>query len=309
MIKAFKIPQAFLGFLVASLLFWFLMNLSKEYTSEVTFSVAYKNLEQDKLIINEPQKEINLQIKGNGFKLIGANFMRKPLILDLKKLHKKSDSLYYLLSKGFIPDIQKQLKSGITLENALQDSLFFKINKLHSKKVAIYPNLNITYKKGFDIASPIELSPDSITISGAESDLKSIHNVLTDKVELLNVDQNISQKIQIQIPPKTKAKYTTTQLSLNVDKFTEGQIEIPINIINLPNEGNINVYPKKVTVIYKVGLKNFNQITSNSFEALCDFKESEQTNLPYLVPKLNIKTNLISSVRVVPNKIDFLIHK
>ncbi|MGG8495549.1 CdaR family protein [Tenacibaculum sp. TC6] len=309
MVKALNIPKVFIGFLIASLLFWFLMNLSKEYTTEINFSIAYQNLEQDKLIQNSPQKDLNLLIKGNGFKLLGANFTRNPILLDLKKLQKKSDTEYYLLTKNHIAEIQKQLKSGLTLANIPQDSIFFTISKLSSKKVPIRPNTNIAFKKGFDIASPIDLKPDSIVISGAQQDLKGIDFISTEKIELTNLSENFSQQVNIELPEKVKVRQFSTMLSLNVDKFTEGETEVPIIVKNIPKGDNVNVFPKVVTITYKVGLKNFNKVTSSSFEVVCDYNESEKNNLPYLVPELKVKTNLVSSVRIVPNKIDFLIHK
>ncbi|SEB83432.1 YbbR-like protein [Tenacibaculum sp. MAR_2009_124] len=309
MSKAITIPKAFLGFLIASLLFWLLMNLSKEYVTDISLDVSYQNIEQDKLILNEPPKEISLSVKASGFKLMGTSFVHKPIIIDLKNLARKTDSTYYLLSKNLMPEIQNQLKSGLTLNKVKADTIFFSINKLYSKKVAIEPNININYKKGFDLASAITLVPDSIVISGAQTLLNTIEKVKTKEIELSNVSNNVNTKIEILIPNKIKAKYKKASLEFKVDKFTEGKMEIPVSITNLPKDKSVSVYPKTVTIIYKVGLKNFNKIDSNFFEVYCDYNESLKNKLPYLVPKLKSKANIASSVRIVPNKIDFLIHK
>ena len=90
------------------------------------------------------------------------------------------------------------------------------------------------------------------------------------------------------------------------DKYTEGTFELPINITNIPSKLDLKVYPKKVTVTYKVGLKNYSKITEDSFEIVCDYKSSVDKGLTYLVPKFKKKSNLVSSVRVSPQKIDFL---
>ena len=285
------------------------MNLSKEYVTDINLDVSYQNIEQDKLILNEPPKEISLSVKANGFKLIGTSFVHRPIIIDLKNLTRKTDSSYFLLSKNLIPEVQNQLKSGLILNKVNVDTLFFSINKLHSKKVPIEPNINISYKKGFDLASSIELVPDSIVISAAKALLNTIEKVKTEEIELTNVSDNVKTKINIVIPEKVKTKYSKASLEFKVDKFTEGKIEVPISIINLPKQNSVNIFPKTVTIVYKVGLENFNKIDSNFFEVYCDYNESLKNNLPYLVPKLKSKINITSSVRIVPNKIDFLIHK
>ncbi|MFV0248057.1 MAG: hypothetical protein ACK5H1_03735 [Tenacibaculum sp.] len=310
MAKAFSsIPRIFLGFLIASLLFWLLMNLSKEYTTEVSFAVNYQNLKQDKYLLTKPQENIELLIKGSGFKLIALSFMKKPIVFDLKNLKLKSNSLYYLLSKNIFTDIQKQLLSGLTLKSFNQDTIFFTISKLLTKKIPVIPDLKITYKKGYDLAKPIEIIPDSMSVFGTEKDLKNINSIGTEKILFNNISDNISQSFRVVEPSKIKLKHKTVRLSISVDKFTEGKIEIPITVVDLPKDKNINIFPKKAVVIYKVGLKNFNAITESSFEVLCNYKESEEHNLPYLIPKLNIKNNKVLSVRLQPDKIDFLIFK
>ncbi|HAO14754.1 MAG TPA: hypothetical protein DDE71_04235 [Tenacibaculum sp.] len=309
MYKTLKIPKAFLSFLIASILFWLLMNLSKEYVTEINLDVSFKNIEQGKLILNNPPDEISLSVSAVGFKLLGTSLFHKPLVVDLKNLIKKTDSTYFLLSKNLIPEIQNQLKSGLVLKNINQDSIFFKINKLHSKKVKIITDININFKKGFDLASSQILTPNTISIYGPKSILDTINFLKTEKIRLLNISDDVKMQANILIPDKVTTRYKTTTLNFKVDKFTEGRMEIPITVINLPPQKTINIYPKTVSLIYKIGLKDFNKVDSDFFSIHCDYKECQKNKLPYLIPELKSKANIVSSVRIIPNKIDFLISK
>ena len=309
MYKTLKIPKAFLSFLIASILFWLLMNLSKEYITEINLDISFKNIEQGKLILNNPPDEINLSISAVGFKLLGTNLFHKPLVIDLKNLIKKTDSTYFLLSNNLIPEIQNQLKSGLILKNINQDSIFFKINKLNSKKVKIVTDINVNFKKGFDLSSKQTLTPNTITIYGPKSILDTINSLKTEKIKLLNISDDVAMQTNILIPDKVTTRYKTTTLKFKVDKFTEGKIEVPITVINLPPKKTINIYPKTVSLIYKIGLKDFSKVDSSFFSIYCDYKESQKNKLPYLIPKLKSKAKIVSSVRIIPNKIDFLISK
>jgi hypothetical protein len=66
---------------------------------------------------------------------------------------------------------------------------------------------------------------------------------------------------------------------------------------------------KTVEVVFIVGLSDFNKMNINSFRVECDFETSEKNNLGYLLPKIVMKPDLVKSIRVLPNKIDFLIQK
>ena len=53
----------------------------------------------------------------------------------------------------------------------------------------------------------------------------------------------------------------------------------------------------------------FNKIPENGFRVQCDYKQTEDNNLEYLIPKIIEKPEIIHDVKIVPNKIEFLIKK
>ncbi|VAW18423.1 hypothetical protein MNBD_BACTEROID04-373, partial [hydrothermal vent metagenome] len=96
----------------------------------------------------------------------------------------------------------------------------------------------------------------------------------------------------------------------NVDKFTEGSFDIPVTIINKPEGIKINTFPNTIEVIYQAGLSNFNKITKNSFLVVYDYKQYEKDTLTrFLTPIIKQKSEFISSIKINPSKIEFLIQK
>ena len=303
----FNIPKTFFGFLIASLLIWLLINLSKEYTVEIAIDTVYINLSTQKTIIDTPIKRIPLLIKGSGFKLISTSFSNDKITLDLEKTSKKKDIDYYFYAKKLHSEIQSQLKSGIELISIQKDTIPLKIGTLHSKKVPLITNLDITLKLGHDLSSPISVKPNTVLISGEQSLLKEISFLNLEQINLENVAENIKTKVSVNIPPSIKTDITSAEISVFVDKFTEGEIDVPISIKNAPK--GINIFPKKVKIIYKVGLKNFNKIAANFFKIECDYNQVKNNQSPYLTPRLVKTPDSVTVVRIVPEKIDFLIHK
>jgi len=94
-----------------------------------------------------------------------------------------------------------------------------------------------------------------------------------------------------------------------VDKITDGSYTLPFKVINLPRNVIISTYPKEVKVVYQVALKDYNKIPENSFRIQCDYKQTEDNKLDYLIPKLIDKPEIITNVKIIPNKIEFLIKK
>ena len=131
-----KISKSFIKFLIASILIWFLITLSKEYTLILTFPVNYTNISQDKLLQKEPTKEIDLLVKSSGFNIIKSRFGNKSLALNANNLSRKSSSRYYFLTRNQFSTIQKQLRSGVQLQEITLDTISLEIGSLISKKVA-----------------------------------------------------------------------------------------------------------------------------------------------------------------------------
>lgn len=305
--NTFNIPKTFFGFLTASVLFWLLINLSKEYTTQITFDLVYTNLPLKKTIIDTPIKKIPLLVKGSGFNLISTSLSNNLIKLDLEKINKKKAINYYFLSNKLRPEIQKQLKSGIELTQVLKDTIPLKIGTLNSKKVPLKTDLSITFQLGHDLSKLITIKPDSVLISGEESLLKKISFLKLAKINLNNISESSKISIPILKQNNIKTNITTAEINITVDKFTEGEIEIPVLVKNAPK--GLNIYPKKVKIIYKVGLKNFNKINKNSFKIECDYNQEKNSEASYLIPKLKKSPDIITLIRVVPEKIDFLIHK
>lgn len=288
-----------------------LINLSKKYSTTITYAIEFDRLAQDKILQEEPIKELKLQVSGTGFKLFSSSFFDKKIKLSVNQLSKKSKNDFYLLTRDSQDEIQKQLASGLLLQDVLKDTIYLKLGSLQTKKVSVVPNLFIKYKFGYDIAEKILLKPDSILVSGPELQLQKINNVQLAKLELKDVSENIIQTVPIVFPSNNKVKTSVNavEVKIMVDKFTEGEFEIPVIIKNISPQKKLNTFPKTVKVVFKIGLKNFNKVTKDSFEIVCDYQQAKKDGLNYLIPKLKSKPLYVSSVRIVPEKIDFLIYK
>lgn len=307
--KNVNIPKTFFGFLTVSIFFWLLINLSKEYNTTVKYDIEYTQLPQQKTLISTPLKELSVTLKSTGYNLLLAGFSHKKIKLPLTKVVKKKDKNYYFLSKTLLPEVQKQLKSGLDLVSIHKDTIPLVIGTLGSKKVALKHNTNITFQLGYDLSQPIQVTPDSIVVSGDKNSLQNIDFLNLKNTNLEHISKNTSITSPIVFPKDVmiKTSISSAKINITVDKFTEGEIEVPVFVKNAPD--GINIYPKKVKIIFKSGLKNFNEVTPDVFKVECDYLEAKNKEINYLTPKLKSNTTLAKVVRMTPDKIDFLIYE
>jgi hypothetical protein len=307
-----KIPKTFISFLITSLLIWLLITLSKEYTTSIVFPISYTDLPQDKLLEKDPVAEIEFLVKGSGFKILSSKFSRNSILLNTDNLGKKTATKYFFLPKNQQVNIQKQLLSGIQIQQIVKDTIYLEIGSLTSKKVPVRLDLNIKYHVGYDASTPIKIAPDSILISGPKKQVSKINEVKSSFLTLDDVKSNFENTLLIMKPENAKNinfSNETVKIKGSVEKFTEGSFKIPFKVINLPSDIQLVTLTKTVEVVFIVGLSDFNKMNINSFRVECDFETSENNNLGYLIPKIVMKPDVVKSIRVLPNKIDFLIQK
>ncbi|MHB0756459.1 YbbR-like domain-containing protein [Polaribacter sp. M15] len=307
-----KIPKTFFTFLVISSLIWLLITFSKEYKAVISYPVKYTNIAQDKLLQQTPVKEINLVIKASGFKILRTKFSQKTIQLDASKLRRKNKSKFFFLLDNQYSKVQSQLLSGVDLQEIIRDTIYLDLGLLTSKKIALKPNLEIDYHIGYDLLDAIEVTPDSIIVSGPESQLSKINHLNLQKLTFKDVKSNFNKKVGIEQTEQIKNlkfKNTDVTISGKVDKFTEGKLQVPFTIKNIPANTNLTTLTQNIEIGFVVALSNFVKVSEASFKVECDYRFSEKNNLDYLIPKVVVKPDFVKSFKINPKKIDFLIQK
>jgi hypothetical protein len=305
-----KIPKSFFVALAVALFFWLLTKLSKEYQAVIAFPVEYVNIPQDKLIQSTPLDKIDIQGNASGFKLFGIHLFKKKIRLDVQKSRRKLNSKYYILLENQKIDIQNQVSNNFIINGIAQDTIYLDLGQLTSKKVPLKGSFDFSYTSGYHLTKPIQITPDSILVSGPKSQIDTLQNFHLQKLTLKNISKSIAQTIKINaISKRLKFSIKEATVLADVDRFTEGKLELPFEIINLPENALVTTFPKTVQIFYQVGLTNFSKVNATSFRIVCDYNNSISNNLNYLIPRVVVKPDFVTSVKVNPNKIEYLIQK
>ena len=123
----------------------------------------------------------------------------------------------------------------------------------------------------------------------------------------INSNFNVSVKLDIhKYAEELNFSHNQVQIKAEIERFTEGSINVPVNIINIPDGVKLKYYPKEVSVLYYTSLSNFKLISSSSFIIECDYSKlhSEAT---YLVPKIVQQPDIVKNVRLNEKQIEFIL--
>jgi YbbR domain-containing protein len=311
-IKTGKKQHVFFLFIVLSSFFWLFTKFSNEHVTEFAYPFSYVNLPPSKLLQNSPKTAISLRVKGTGFKLLMERFSERRLTLNAQKAMLQEGYRHYILPKNQISQLGTQLRKGLVLQAVLCDSLFFELGVNKQKKVPVQADVNLHFKSGYHVLGAVDIFPDSIQVKGPEIQVDQIDFVQMEPLTLEAVFEDVAREVSLQFPEKLdKLTYSIDKVTLRgkVEKFTEGVFEIPFEIEGLPKGARITTYPKTVRVVFQVGLSNYNKVVKTDFQVRCNYALSKDRPYHYLRPKLVKKPSWVSNVKIVPERIEYLIQQ
>jgi YbbR domain-containing protein len=308
-IKSKKINVFALFFLLA-LFFLIISKLSSNYTETIQLDIVLKNQPQEHKVSISSNQKIAIEVETHGFKLLSYSLFKPQMTIDFKTDIILKNDKYVWTSKKAMPNIHASLGNSVNILSVQPDTLVFSFEKMKVKRVPVVLNSDFTLKSGYDMSSSIKMIPDSITIVGSEHQVSKIEVIKTKTVTLTNLHSNFKQVVEIQRSEHLKSlslSHESVEISAKVDKFTEGVFDIPVTILNLPEDKRINYFPKTISVVYYVSLANYKYIKPEDFKIECDYMDALNFKQSFLIPKLTKFPRQIKSARLKQHKVEFIL--
>jgi hypothetical protein len=301
--------KTFLFFLGFSSVIWVFVQFSKEYSVALEFPIIYTNIPKDKILLGDNPRTLDLRVKEKGFVIAKHKFSPPEILIDISDAQEKEGELIFDLDKHK-PAILSQLNIEYEDANFLQNDLKITFEEREVKTVKVRSNINLNYAVGYSALEEIKLKPDSVRVSGPENILDTLSFIPTEFLEINNISNDVSGKIKLDYSKLKKITVFQEEVSYSsrTDKFTEGKVQIPIKVINVPANTNVVIFPKEVTVYYQVSLHEFDGITADDFEVNIDYKNASESD-GYLLAQISKQPELVNNVRLNKKKIQFVIKR
>lgn len=277
--------------LLLALSIWTIHNLSLKYTSHVQYDVmASSNLEgrakfagnSDALIVKARTSGYTLMLRS----LSSIMFLE----LEPKYFHQASaDSDTFLVYVSEIRDIlEKHLQQDdiTSIENFSTEVMRFVFPKVKTKKVPVIAQTQIDYLSQHMPLSKISLKPDSVLIYGEEKYFDRVDAVYTEIISKRDVNKNFQGVAEIIPIENIDVSQSQVYYTQEVGRYIEQTIDLPLEIVNLPQERDILPLASKVTVIYRQLLSSHKVMNESDFRCVIDYNEVEESINLQVTPKL-----------------------
>jgi len=282
--------------------------LSNPYAYSVKGVLTFKNSPQKRAFHALQPDTINVLVNGNGWDMLFSkmNIENKSIPVDLGTLDNKN----YIVLSSQLDRINKTKEINQAITGFNPDTLYFDFSNRKEKRIPVRLITSLKYQKQFFQSNYIQIKPSYVVIDGPANVIDHISEWYTDTLRADSVDESLIETVALRLPSEGNLNVYPKKVSVTipVDEYTEKSLDIPVKLIN-NHTGEVKIFPQRVRVTFNTSLTKYPDIDEDFFEATADlnlWSKGGYKILPVVISKVPPFCKIVG---IEPANIDFIIKK
>lgn len=298
----------FLFFLLISSLLWFLIKLTKDYTTQTVFTVVYTEVPVNKCVSSTEQK-VNLNFVADGFVTLRHNLIRQPnrvvtISLEEVPYRLEGGNTYSYGSQYVAERVADWL--GVPAGNVTvnDDKLYFNMEDLQQKELPIQVPLEVTTQRQYLVYGAPIVEPATVMVYGPKSALDTMDALHTEPFIATGANANLTKDLVVDYHGgAVKGAEPTVKVTVRVEQYTETQVEVPVMV---SDSLQVRFFPETMSVRCMVPICDFASLNASAFMVLADTAQLHLRQ-PLLDIHLVRVPEHVHVVKTEPEQVEYLI--
>lgn len=266
--------------------FWFFNALNKDYSALISYPIEF-DFQTDSVAILDPLPDkVKVDVSSGGW-----NLFRRTLWFSVTPIRISLDNptdIKFLTRSTLLPIVTEHL-NDLEVNYLLTDTLFINVERKEVKKVNIkVDSANISLDNNYRIISPIEISPDTVSIYAPVSVLKTLGEEYYVMLSENRIDEDTKDRVEIPLPypDLMKAVPSQVEVTFKVERFDQERMKVPVEKINFPSSPALQLKDTMITVNYVIRRDFKEEFKEDDFGITVDYKminEEDSTVIPILI--------------------------
>jgi hypothetical protein len=270
-----KLIQFFV-FLLLSFVIWSIQLLSEPSIRLVRFSYEVTGVPQGMYWSQENQDQLEVQVLSNGFSWLKLLLDRPTLKIDLSNAV-EDQGIFFLEEQALLEQLNAKVSRNYTFEATLLGSgVKVKLFRQRLKKVPVQLSSMGNRPSHYVLFRPT-ISPDSVWISGPATAVDTLSYVRTSSVDLSVDKEDIEEVLSLDVPEGYGITADPQQVLFTGHwvKYAEHKIEVPIEVLGLPEGWTAKTFPNKVEVLFRAPIEQVKRPMSSDFKVFVLFEQAQ----------------------------------
>lgn len=283
--------QVKLTVFIIAIFIWFYVITEDQYDYVIKVPVSVTNLSDNKVILNNLPKTVKVKVNGTGKSLIalsmgsGANVQLDLSDVEKSKVFKLTPQQVFLTRR--FEDVQIQ-------EIVMPETIRVTLDNFISKKVPVHLDLNPQLAAGYTIVGPIQVKPDSVLISGPQSAVSKITEMVTEHKEYNDLRFDLQKKIALKLSSNAvHCNRRDVSVFINIQQLLEITMDgVPVKVTHVPRHLNVYVVPSTVSVVLEGGGLLLSKITRDDIQAYIDYNIAKRNPGKGHAPEIDLPAGI-----------------
>ncbi|MCL2597612.1 MAG: hypothetical protein FWD66_08175 [Paludibacter sp.] len=296
-------------FLLISALAWFLNALDKEQDATFRLPVSYIGIPKNILITDSLPEFLILNIRDNGRQIFKyQRNVNQPMTIDLSRtFYEKGE--FSITADQLRGQIMRYMQPSTAIERIRPDTITVNYEKLSTAKVRVIPDFDIETASQHMLSAEPTVEPSEITVFAPKNILDTLQFIKTQKITLNDMKLSIDVKAMLKPEPSVRFSTDNVTLQVKVEMFTEKTLQIPITIINCPENILIKTFPSIVDVTFNVGADSYNKVKISDIQVIFDYRDIRSNDRGKISLHAQALAPYISNIQIKPSNVEFVIEK
>ncbi len=296
-------------FFTISVIMWFFINLSNNYTENIVIKYNYQNLPEDKVVVDGLPKKTEIEVNAKAFELIKYKWFKNipNITVNIRKDAVIKDNKLTFSSKIIKTLIKEKLGNNINVLNDRLSIRTYTLSTIKRKRLKVLPDINLNFASQYGLMNNINVLPYYVKAYGPKNVIDTLSYAYTVHKDFNRINKSKSVYVKLKKIKTVNFVPDSVKIIIPVDRFTEKTIKVGVNIINKPKNINIELLPAFVNVKFVVSYSNYDKITDKQFKVIADYKNMNKSAINRVEVRLIKHPKDIENIYIYPKKVDFLI--
>lgn len=288
--------------LILGLLVWLHVATEKVYTHRLMLPVTQVVVMDSLTLASAPPDSVLVSVSATGKELLRKKWRERGVRISAANL---GIGQHILTLTNNNTDLIRPA-GDLKIEEIISPAqLRLTIDELSSRRVPVEPDFITEAADGYAVSGPINLFPDTVTLSGPQSVIRDIESVETEPKTLTGIRDEIALRVAVQPPrPGITVRPDTVEAHLlAVPVKTRVFEDIPVRIFNVPPDSQVTSEPPTVRVELTGPPSHVDVLERSAITASVNFRMADSSGRAPLKidipPTFRVKQISVDSVRIV----------
>lgn len=276
----------FLVFVAIAAVFWFIIALNDNITETFSVRLNIVNVPDSVTFITDPPADIHVTLRDKGTNIMRSGVIKNPEV-SINFRDYSRDGIFRLSASDLNAELKSDLGGVAQITSCSIDSLRLYYTTDPGKKVPVVVRADVSAASGYVIPGRPVSVQKFVKVYSYRDEIDTIHTVATQKFVRKDLAQTTVCRVKLVQIPNVKIVPSSVNVSIPVEPLVHKESYVAIDVVNLPANESMLLFPNKVQVSFYVPMSRFNDdnVPIIAMVDYNDIRRSKSSRIPVRLGK------------------------